>query len=132
MTVRVPHLLQWRASMSLISNREDCQRESPAAVTFPVHRQVVIRILGICSLLIITFALTRVALSQTPTQESRKRATSPEVLAQDYNLDFENRLQGWTGTGSAFDSQPIAGASIRTERVGAVKNIGGDYWRNLY
>jgi microsomal dipeptidase-like Zn-dependent dipeptidase len=50
--------------------------------------------------------------------------------AQDYNLDFEHGLDCWTKYGPAFASQPIDGATIRTDRTNIVK-VGGDYWRNL-
>ena len=58
--------------------------------------------------------------------------TSPDSVAeaQDYNLDFEHGLDSWTKSGPAFESQPIDGATIRTDRTNIVK-VGGDYWRNL-
>lgn len=59
--------------------------------------------------------------------------TSSKAATEDCNLDFENGLNHWTmceKCGSAFDSQPLDGASVRTDRTKVVK-VGGDYWRNL-
>jgi len=62
-----------------------------------------------------------------------ERANKPadsKVVTQDYNFDFEHGLEHWTKSGPAFGSQPIEGASVRTDRTNVVK-VGGDYWRNL-
>lgn len=53
-----------------------------------------------------------------------------KAIAQDYNLDFEHGLDPWTKSDRAFDSQPIDGTTIRTDRTDIVK-VRGDYWRNL-
>ena len=47
------------------------------------------------------------------------------------NLDFEDGLRGWTPSGSAFDGQPTAAASLETTDAAAPVRIGGDYWRGL-
>jgi hypothetical protein len=52
------------------------------------------------------------------------------VDSQHQTLDFERALQGWAKSGSAFDSQPVAGA-ITTDRAKVVK-IGGEDWRRLH
>jgi microsomal dipeptidase-like Zn-dependent dipeptidase len=56
-----------------------------------------------------------------------------KTATEDYNLDFEQGLDHWTKCrtcGSAFDAQPIDGASVRTDRTKPVK-VGGNYWRDL-
>lgn len=59
--------------------------------------------------------------------------TTAIATTDDYNLDFEQGLGHWTRCaecGPGFDSQPIDGATVRTDRTKVVK-VGGDYWRNL-
>src|SRR5258707_7412766 len=66
--------------------------------------------------------------------EQSNEPTNSKATMQDYNLDFEQGLDHWTKCetcGSAFDSQPIDGSSVRTDRTKVVK-VGGDYWRNLH
>src|SRR6266850_2509185 len=63
-------------------------------------------------------------------QELSKTSVNPPKQTQGYIWDFENGLQDWHASGSAFSDQPVAGANIRTERVNIVK-LGGDYWQGL-
>lgn len=52
------------------------------------------------------------------------------------NPGFENGLQSWKATGTAFNNQPVKGNTVITDRVltrmqMAGGGIGGDYWKNL-
>ena len=49
------------------------------------------------------------------------------------NPDFENKLQSWNPTGTAFSDQPEHGNTVRTYRVRQEisDSIGGDYWRGI-
>jgi microsomal dipeptidase-like Zn-dependent dipeptidase len=52
------------------------------------------------------------------------------LYSQDYNLDFENGVEGWDTSGNAFTYQPTFGDNVVTKRVRPEmeKYIGGDYW----
>ena len=52
----------------------------------------------------------------------------PTLLSQSY--DFEGALDGWTGEGDAFLTQPVRADRILTQDVLDVP-LGGDYWRGL-
>jgi len=78
----------------------------------------------------ISLALNVLIAAQTEITTNRPNAKN-ESAPQIRTWDFENGLEDWVKTGNAFDSQPIDGSSIATDRVGVVK-IGGDYWRNLH
>lgn len=45
-------------------------------------------------------------------------------------FDFENGIEDWTRTGSAFDRQPVRFDALLTNDIARL-TIGGDYWRNL-
>ena len=52
------------------------------------------------------------------------------------NPGFENGLEHWQATGTAFANQPVIGNTVTTERVltqmeYARGGIGGDYWKGL-
>ena len=49
----------------------------------------------------------------------------------DNSWDFENGLQGWTKTGSAFDSQPVNCSGVHTDFPANLVKVGGDYWWGL-
>jgi microsomal dipeptidase-like Zn-dependent dipeptidase len=68
--------------------------------------------------------------SSPPAQAQQVKPAQPDSLLQDHNLDFEDGLRGWTKSGAAFDSQPVDGTSIRTDRFNVV-GLGGDYWRGI-
>jgi microsomal dipeptidase-like Zn-dependent dipeptidase len=46
------------------------------------------------------------------------------------NPSFERGLEGWTKTGTAFDTQPTLGDNVRAARVTPV-SLGGTYWVDL-
>ena len=56
------------------------------------------------------------------------RAQTPQV---DNSWDFEDGLQGWTKTGSAFDSQSVNCSGVNTDFPANLVKVGGDYWRGL-
>jgi len=52
------------------------------------------------------------------------------------NPGFENGLQSWKATGTAFNNQPVSGNTVVTDRVlnrmqYNAGGVGGDYWKNL-
>jgi microsomal dipeptidase-like Zn-dependent dipeptidase len=49
----------------------------------------------------------------------------------DNSWDFENGLQGWTKTGSAFDSHPVNCSGVHTDFPANLVRVGGDYWWGL-
>jgi microsomal dipeptidase-like Zn-dependent dipeptidase len=55
-------------------------------------------------------------------------AVAAPALSQTF--DFESGLSGWTRTGTAFDSQPVAATQLKTHTYFTVK-LGGDYWNNV-
>lgn len=46
--------------------------------------------------------------------------------------DFEGGLNGWTKSGTAFDSQPTLGNNIAVRRPGFALNAHGDRWIGTY
>jgi microsomal dipeptidase-like Zn-dependent dipeptidase len=52
----------------------------------------------------------------------------PNGLAQTF--DFENGLDGWTRTGTAFDAPPARADLLKSQWFAKVK-LGGDYWKGL-
>jgi microsomal dipeptidase-like Zn-dependent dipeptidase len=88
-------------------------------------RSAVLRALCLCALTCFTSASAQVL------RESQRNLTVElDSSLQDRNFDFEDGLRDWIKSGVAFDSQPIDGAIIQTDRVNAVK-LGGDYWRGI-
>jgi len=91
--------------------------------------------LGVLLIVWSTHAVSKgqtIALNVSSPQRSNDPMASKRAT-EDYNLDFENGLDHWTKCrtcGTAFESQPIDGASVRTDRTKVVR-VGGDYWRNL-
>ena len=56
---------------------------------------------------------------------------SAQTPPGDNSWDFENGLQGWTKTGSAFDSQPVNCSGVHTDFPAQLVKVGGDYWWGL-
>jgi microsomal dipeptidase-like Zn-dependent dipeptidase len=46
------------------------------------------------------------------------------------NPSFERGLEGWTKTGTAFDSQPTYLENVNGSRVNPI-TVGGDYWKDI-
>ena len=67
----------------------------------------------------------------TASAQSISQYRSTKSALEEMKWDFENALNGWTAAGSAFDSQPVVGATIKTENIPNLVTVGGDYWRNL-
>lgn len=53
---------------------------------------------------------------------------TPALLSQTY--DFEDGLDGWTGEGNAYLTQPVRADRILTQDILGM-SLGGDYWRGL-
>ena len=56
---------------------------------------------------------------------------SAQTPPGDNSWDFENGLQGWTKTGSAFDSQPVNCSGVHTDFPAQLVKVGGNYWWGL-
>jgi microsomal dipeptidase-like Zn-dependent dipeptidase len=90
-------------------------------------RNSTLRVFCLCAA---TIALSSSTSGQIQSQALQDRSVDLDTTSRNHNFDFEDGLRDWTKSGGAFDSQPVDGATVQTDRLDVV-GLGGDYWRGI-